>query len=74
LKILICRLCKIISIDKVFTRKGPKERYQLNWPGKKEAWLTANAPISKTLRPFREESVDFDTTEKIVVFTKYFVQ
>jgi adenine-specific DNA-methyltransferase len=47
--------------------EGPKERYQLNWPGKKEAWLTANAPISKTLRPFREESVDFDTTENLFI-------
>ena len=42
---------------------GPKERYHLNWPGKKEALLTANAPIAKTLRPCREESVEFDTTK-----------
>ncbi|WP_374090450.1 hypothetical protein [Methylomicrobium lacus] len=41
--------------------EGPQERYQLNWPGKREALLTANAPIAKTLRPCREESVDFDT-------------
>ena len=34
---------------------GPQERYQLNWPGKREALLTANAPIAKTLRPRREE-------------------
>ena len=40
----------------------PQERYQLNWPGKKEALLTANAPIAKTLRPCREESVNFDAT------------
>lgn len=39
---------------------GPQERYQLNWPGKREALLTANAPIAKTLRPCRDESVDFE--------------
>jgi len=47
--------------------EGPKERYQLNWPGKKDALLTANAPIAKTLRPCREESVDFDTTENLFI-------
>ena len=47
--------------------EGPKERYQLNWPGKKEALLTANAPIAKTLRPCREESVDFDSTENLFI-------
>lgn len=46
---------------------GPQERYQLNWPGKREALLTANAPIAKTLRPCREESVDFDTTENLFI-------
>jgi len=47
--------------------EGSKERYQLNWPGKKEALLTANAPIAKTLRPCRGESVDFDTTENLFI-------
>ena len=47
--------------------EGPQERYQLNWPGKRESLLTANAPISKTLRPSREESVDFDTTENLFI-------
>ena len=47
--------------------EGPQERYQINWPGKKEALLTANAPIAKTLRPCREESVDFDTTENLFI-------
>lgn len=47
--------------------EGPQERYQLNWPGKREALLTANAPIAKTLRPCREESVDFDTTENLFI-------
>jgi len=46
---------------------GPKERYRLDWPGKKESLLTANAPIAKTLRPCREESVDFDTTENLFI-------
>ena len=47
--------------------EGPQERYHLNWPGKREAMLTANAPIAKTLRPYREESVDFDTTENLFI-------
>ena len=46
---------------------GPQERYSLNWPGKREALLTANAPIAKTLRPCREESVDFDTTQNLFI-------
>ncbi|MBP2030321.1 adenine-specific DNA-methyltransferase [Methanohalophilus levihalophilus] len=46
---------------------GPQERYQLNWPGKREALLTANAPIAKTLRPCHEESIDFDTTENLFI-------
>ncbi len=47
--------------------EGPRERYQLNWPGKREALLTANTPITKTLRPCREGSVDFDTTENLFI-------
>ncbi|HFI2786273.1 TPA: site-specific DNA-methyltransferase [Escherichia coli] len=57
--------------------EGPQERYQLNWPGKREALLTANAPIAKTLRPVRttknskgehiEKSVNFDTTKNIFI-------
>jgi len=47
--------------------EGPQERYQLNWPGKREALLTANAPIAKTLRPCREESVNFDSTRNLFV-------
>lgn len=46
---------------------GQKERYQLNWPGKRKALLNANAPIAKTLRPCREESVDFDSTENLFI-------
>ncbi|GBE29017.1 putative methyltransferase [bacterium BMS3Bbin04] len=47
--------------------EGPQERYHLNWPGKREALLTANAPIAKTFRPCREESVDFDTTKNLFI-------
>lgn len=47
--------------------EGPQERYHLNWPGKREALLTANAPIAKTLRPCREESVDFATTKNLFI-------
>lgn len=47
--------------------EGPQERYHLNWPGKREALLAANAPIAKTLRPCREESVDFDTTNNLFI-------
>jgi len=47
--------------------EGPQERYHLNWPGKREALLTANAPIAKTLRPCPEESVDFDTTKNLFI-------
>ncbi|MBV5329401.1 MAG: site-specific DNA-methyltransferase, partial [Chlorobium sp.] len=47
--------------------EGPQERYTLNWPGKKEAILTANSPIAKTLRPCEEESVDFANTKNIFI-------
>jgi len=47
--------------------EGPQERYHLDWPGKREALLTANAPIAKTLRPSRDESVDFDTTKNLFI-------
>ena len=46
---------------------GTKERYRLEWPGKKEAIVTANLPTTKTLRPAREDSVDFDNTENIYI-------
>ena len=47
--------------------EGEQERYMLNWVGKKESILAANAPIAKTLRPCREESVNFDTTENLFI-------
>ncbi len=46
---------------------GPQERYQLNWPGKRDALLTANSPIAKTLRPCREQSVEFDSTKNLFI-------
>lgn len=47
--------------------EGPQERYHLDWPGKRAAAFAANAPIAKTLRPVREESVDFDTTQNLFI-------
>ncbi len=46
---------------------GNDERYQFTWPDKRKAQLAANAPISATLRPCREESVDFDTTGNLYI-------
>ena len=45
--------------------EGPQERYRLDWPGKREALALANEPIRKTLRPCKEESVDFETTQNL---------
>lgn len=47
--------------------EGRDERYQFTWPNKREAILAANAPLSKTLRPAREESVNFDDTENLYI-------
>ena len=47
--------------------EGLQERYQFTWPDKKKAMLAANAPLNKTLRPCREESVDFDNTENLYI-------
>jgi len=47
--------------------EGQQERYSLNWPGKCEALVTANTPISRTLRPCRDDSVDFDNTKNIFI-------
>ncbi len=45
--------------------EGGQERYRLDWPGKREALIVANAPIAKSFRPARKESVDFDVTRNI---------
>ena len=52
--------CKVVG-------GGQEERYQFTWPDKKKSVLLANAPINKTLRPCREESVDFDSTENLYI-------
>ncbi|WP_206363876.1 site-specific DNA-methyltransferase [Gudongella oleilytica] len=46
---------------------GKEERYQFTWPDKKKSVLLANSPLAATLRPCREESVDFDTTENLYI-------
>ena len=47
--------------------EGAQERYQFSWPDKKKAIRLANAPSSMTLRPCREESVDFDNTQNLYI-------
>ncbi len=47
--------------------EGPQERYRLDWPGKREALALANAPIAKTLRPSRGESVYSDATQNLFI-------
>src|SRR5580698_404146 len=47
--------------------EGPRERYQLDWPGKRSALFAANAPVGKTLRPVRAESVGFAATRNLFI-------
>ena len=47
--------------------EGPRERFRLDWPGKREAILAANAPILKTLRPNRDSSVEFNGTKNMFI-------
>ncbi len=47
--------------------EGNKERYRLEWPGKREAIVTANLPTNNTLRPVKDDSVDFDITENVYI-------
>ncbi len=51
--------CKVVE--------NQEERYQFTWPDKKKSMLLANAPLAKTLRPCREESVNFDSTENLYI-------
>lgn len=51
--------CKVVD--------GKEERYRFTWPDKKKAVLLANSPINMTLRPCREESIDFDNTENLYI-------
>ena len=46
---------------------GKEERYQFTWPDKRKSILLANAPLAAALRPCRDESVDFDTTENLYI-------
>ena len=47
--------------------EGNKEKYQLTWPGQKEAILTANTSSTNTLRPIKEKSVNFENTKNIYI-------
>ena len=47
--------------------EGGDERYRLDWPGKRRSVLKANTPINKTLKPDRDSSVNFDTTENVYI-------
>lgn len=51
--------------DSVMSEKA--ERYQFTWPDKSKAILLANSPINATLRPCREDSVDFDNTQNLYI-------
>ena len=51
--------CKVVD--------GKEERYRFTWPDKKKAVLLGNSPINMTLRPCREESIDFDNTENLYI-------
>ncbi|MBR3919578.1 MAG: site-specific DNA-methyltransferase [Clostridia bacterium] len=64
---------RAIDIDKLRQElacevvEGAEERYQFTWPDKRNANRLANSPTNKTLRPCREESVDFDNTENLYI-------
>lgn len=47
--------------------EGPQERYRLEWPGKREALLAANAPVARSFRPVIEDSVDFETSRNLFI-------
>lgn len=66
---MIRAIDKDILMQEIATEvvEGRDERYQFTWPNKREAILAANAPLSKTLRPAREESVNFDETENLYI-------
>ena len=67
------KLVRAIDFDKLRQElacevvEGAEERYQFTWPDKRAAIRLANSPINKTLRPCREESVDFDNTENLYI-------
>ena len=51
--------------DSVMSERA--ERYQFTWPDKSKAILLANSPINATLRPCREDSVNFDNTQNLYI-------
>ncbi len=51
--------------DSVISERA--ERYQFTWPDKSKAIVLANSPINATLRPCREDSVDFDNTQNLYI-------
>ena len=67
--VVIRAIDKDVLMQEINTKvvDGNEERYQFTWPDKKKSVLLANAPINKTLRPCREESVDFDNTENLYI-------
>jgi len=67
------RLVRAVDFDRLRLElsgalaEGEKERYQLTWPGKKDAILAANVPTGKTLRPVKDESADWDRTRNLYI-------
>ena len=67
------KLVKAIDFDKLRQElacdvvEGAEERYQFTWPDKRAAVRLANTPTTMTLRPCREESVDFDNTQNLYI-------
>lgn len=64
--------CGKIDFDRLRLTLGEsvdtgKERYGMNWPGKAECFKTIQKPSVATLVPAREESVNFDTTENLII-------
>lgn len=66
---VVCAIDKDVLMQEISCKvvEGNEERYQFTWPDKKKSVLLANAPINKTLRPCRDESVDFDSTENLYI-------
>ncbi len=66
---LVRAIDKDVLMQEINTKvvEGRDERYQFTWPDKRKSVLLANAPISATLRPCREESVDFDNTGNLYI-------
>ena len=58
------KLRQLLAHDVV---EGPEQRYQFTWPDKRAANRLANTPTTMTLRPCREESVDFDHTQNLYI-------